>query len=89
MVIIIFFDYRIMNYLLFPYVLLSLVLLVAVSVIGVEGGGARRWIDLGPFTLQPSEFAKLAVIWVLAYTFSRKQTRTVNDDFKNCLKFTK
>ncbi|MBR4941101.1 MAG: cell division protein FtsW [Clostridia bacterium] len=75
MVIIIFFDYRIMNYLLFPYVLLSFGLLVAVSVIGVEGGGARRWIDLGPFTLQPSEFAKLAVIWVLAYTFSRKRTR--------------
>jgi len=40
-------------------------LLVAVLVIGVEVAGQRNWIDLfGPFRLQPSEFAKLAlVVW--------------------------
>jgi cell division protein FtsW len=40
-------------------------LLVAVLVIGVEVAGQRNWIDIvGPFRLQPSEFAKLAlVVW--------------------------
>jgi cell division protein FtsW len=40
-------------------------LLVAVLAIGVEVAGQRNWIDLfGPFRLQPSEFAKLAlVVW--------------------------
>src|SRR5262245_49133693 len=33
--------------------------------------GARRWIDLGPFQLQPSEFAKLAVLLALAQFLSR------------------
>lgn len=35
--------------------------------------GARRWIPLGFMNLQPSEFAKLFVIWYLAYIFSRNQ----------------
>jgi cell division protein FtsW len=40
-------------------------MLVAVLVIGVEVAGQRNWIDIvGPFRLQPSEFAKLAlVVW--------------------------
>ena len=40
-------------------------MLVAVLVIGVEVAGQRNWIEIiGPFRLQPSEFAKLAlVVW--------------------------
>jgi len=49
----------------------AIVLLVLVMVIGVERNGARRWIDLGPFQLQPSEFAKLAVLFGLAQFLSR------------------
>nr|WP_286207091.1 FtsW/RodA/SpoVE family cell cycle protein [Thermomicrobium sp. CFH 73360] len=44
----------------------ALVGLVAVDLLGVTIGGARRWIDLGPLTLQPSEPAKIAVLIALA-----------------------
>ena len=41
-------------------------LLVFVLFFGVVRGGSRRWIDLGPLNLQPSEFAKATVALVLA-----------------------
>src|SRR5262245_27086603 len=44
-------------------------LLVFVLFFGVVRGGSRRWIDLGPLNLQPSEFAKAAVALVLAKYF--------------------
>ena len=45
----------------------SLALLVMVlSPLGSSRQGAQRWIDLGPIDIQPSEFAKLAVILALA-----------------------
>jgi cell division protein FtsW len=48
----------------YPALLLAFVLMFAVLVpgIGVEVYGARRWIDLGPMQLQPSEFAKVAIL---------------------------
>ena len=41
-------------------------LLALVLVIGTVGGGAQRWIRIGPLTLQPSEIAKLAVVLMLS-----------------------
>ena len=46
-------------------------LLVAVLVFGTVRFGARRWFDLGVFSLQPSEFAKLAFILAQAHFLSR------------------
>ncbi len=52
----------------------SILLLILVLIPGIgstHGWGARRWIDLGFFNLQPSEVAKLAVIIALASFLSR------------------
>ena len=50
-----------------------LALLVYVLFFGVVRGGSRRWIDLGPLNLQPSEFAKAAVALVLAKFFGESR----------------
>jgi rod shape determining protein RodA len=47
--------------------------LVFVLVFGAARGGARRWIALPHFNLQPSEFAKLALALVLAKYFAEVQ----------------
>ena len=44
----------------------TLVMLVLVDFIGLESGGARRWLGIGGLTVQPSEFAKLAIIMLCA-----------------------
>ena len=50
---------------------LSILLLVLVLFFGKYVGGARRWLMIGPFSFQPSELAKLAVIIVLARYYSK------------------
>jgi rod shape determining protein RodA len=49
------------------------VLLVYVLFFGAVRGGSRRWIDLGVFNLQPSEFAKAALALVLAKFFGESR----------------
>lgn len=53
--------------------LVVLVSLVAVLVpgLGTEIGGARRWFDLGPISLQPAELAKLAAVVALSIAVAR------------------
>ena len=46
--------------------IISLLLLVAVELVGIEGKGAQRWINLGFMRLQPSELMKIALVMVLA-----------------------
>jgi cell division protein FtsW len=46
-------------------------LLVLIPGVGTEVGGARRWLDLGPVSLQPGEFAKLAAVLVLSCAVAR------------------
>jgi len=49
--------------------------------------GAHRWIWLGPFSVQPSEVAKLAVVLLLAYQLSRRRDRIhdLTQTFGPCL----
>jgi rod shape determining protein RodA len=65
------FDYRRLErhaYLIYLVVLLAV---LAVPLVGQVGGGSRRWIRLGPMSVQPSEFVKLALVLVFARHFSR------------------
>jgi rod shape determining protein RodA len=64
-------DYRTLlrhAYSIYAVVLFSLVL---VPLVGVSGGGARRWLSLGPMSLQPSELMKVALVVVLARQLHR------------------
>lgn len=51
--------------------LLTLFLLLLVLIVGFVGNGAQRWIKIGPFTLQPSEIAKLTMVLLLARYFAK------------------
>ncbi len=51
-----------------------ILMLLAVLVAGKYVAGSRRWLALGPVSLQPSELVKVAVIMVLARYYSRSAT---------------
>jgi cell division protein FtsW len=68
-------DFRHLRYLAIPIFVITLVLLVIVLIpgIGAEINGSRRWIVIpGVGTLQPAEFAKLAVVLHLAHWLDRR-----------------
>ena len=52
---------------------LALLILVLIPGVGREVNGSQRWLPLGPFTLQPSEFAKLAMVIYLAGYMVRRE----------------
>lgn len=54
------------------FFIVVLMLLCFVPGLAKEAGGATRWIKLGPFSLQPSELTKLAVIIAAAFLISQK-----------------
>ena len=55
------------------FVALALLILVLIPGIGREVNGSQRWLPLGAFTLQPSEFAKVALVVYLAGYLVRKE----------------
>lgn len=59
-------DIRFWMAVAYPAYLAALVMLIAVEFIGVTGMGAQRWLDVGPFVVQPSEFMKITMVLALA-----------------------
>jgi rod shape determining protein RodA len=53
--------------------LLALCLLLAVLLVGKDVNGSKRWLELGGFQFQPSEFMKIAIVVYLASYFSSQE----------------
>ena len=65
-------DYHVwQKYAIMAYVV-SVLLSAAVLIVGDEYNGSKRWLSFGPFSFQPSEFAKVAVILFLARVIVKK-----------------
>ncbi|MGL4306949.1 MAG: putative lipid II flippase FtsW [Mycobacteriaceae bacterium] len=67
---------RVLRKLSFPALIIAIILLVMVLVpgIGIEVDGGRRWINVGPLTVQPSEIAKVTLaIWGAHMLASRRK----------------
>ncbi len=64
-----------------PIYAISVLLLILVFPLGKDVYGTRGWIDIGFMTLQPSEFAKLSTLLMIANHLSKKGTdiRTLRD----------
>ena len=69
--------YTTFSYLIYIFMLL---LLVGVLIIGKEIGGAKSWYDLGSFSMQPSEFAKIGVLLALSKYLSQLNINLTNID---------
>ncbi len=48
-------------------------MLVVFSPLGVTANGARRWLRLGPITVQPAEFSKITLILFMAWFLAKKR----------------
>ncbi len=55
-----------------PLFVLTVGLLVAVLRVGAFSGGAQRWLSVPGFSFQPSEIAKVSVVFMLAFLLERK-----------------
>jgi rod shape determining protein RodA len=80
--IMIFVDYKWLARFAWPFYGIVTVLLALVFVIGKEVMGAKRWIPLGFFNMQPSELAKIMVIIWISY-WGCKKDASIDYDFRD------
>ncbi len=73
-------DYHKLEKATFPVMLFSILLLILVYFISTPVNNAYRWINIGPFSFQPSEFAKFALVLHFACIISQREE--VIKDFK-------
>ena len=69
---------RIRKYLI-PFYLCTLISLLLVYFLGISVSGAQRWLNLGIFSFQPSEVAKLSTVLTLALVLDKKIILTIRD----------
>jgi cell division protein FtsW len=67
------FDYKTIAKLSKLLLLTALALLVIVRLIGVSSGGAIRWLNIGSFGFQPSDMARVAIVFYVGVLLARKQ----------------
>jgi len=74
------FPYRWFRSLTYPLLALALVFLIAIQFtdFGLAAGGSARWLRLGKFSFQPSEFARFALVIFLAYSLEKKGEKLKN-----------
>lgn len=65
------FNYKLLDRWSQPIYTICILLLICVLVFGKYVGGSKRWLILGPISIQPSELVKIAVIAVLARYYSK------------------
>ncbi len=70
--IILFIPERLLIILSYPFYIVSLLLLLLVLMFGTEVSGTKGWLNLGGFSIQPSEIAKLATVMAIARRLSEK-----------------
>lgn len=75
-------DYRWLQRFAVPFLVLTVILLIAVLIPGVGRriNGSSRWLGVGPFVIQPGEFAKLAVVIFTADLLSRRSKQMHRPD---------
>ena len=67
-------DYHCLRLATYPILVLSVLLMVVVVAgFGHTVGGATRWIRIGPINVQPAEVAKIAIIFWISYSLSKKR----------------
>jgi rod shape determining protein RodA len=59
-------DLRVWSMMAYPIYGFGMLLLVAVEVAGDTRMGAQRWLEIGPFSFQPSEIMKIGIVLALA-----------------------
>ena len=64
---------------LFYAVSAALLVIVLVPGIGISVGGSARWVGVGPFSFQPSEIVKLAMVLVVADVLSRRSEKSLRE----------
>src|SRR5580658_3197312 len=69
-------DYHRLYKLTYPVLaVVGVLLLLCVVGFGHSGGGAARWLSVGPVHIQPAEMAKVALVIWLAYSLAKKADR--------------
>lgn len=68
-------DYHLLRLAAFPLYGVTIVLLLVVLAVPEVVPGFKRWIEIGPITIQPSDIAKFSVILLLAHLISKNITK--------------
>ena len=78
-------DYKFIKRFIMPIYIVAMLLLILVLFIGQRINGAKRWLDFGFSTIQPSEFAKIAIIMACAWVLSKIKTINVKESLPHLI----